>query len=700
MKVGAGEFYPLGAEYSEKGVNFALFSRHASAVDLLLFDQPSGDTPSDIIPLKSRTRFVWHCFIEGLKAGQLYGYRVHGRYAPEEGYRFNPNRLLVDPYAKAIDGHFAKDVCHLGYDPFSHLSDLSFNNSSNYQGAPKCVVVDDTFEWDGDRHPATPLDKSVIYEAHVKGLTMHQSSKSKSPGTYLGVIDTIPYMKDLGVTAVELLPVHHCQEEDFLLAKGMTNYWGYNTLGYFAPDSRYGTGAEPGSQVREFKEMVKALHAAGLEVILDVVYNHTCEGNEKGNTYSFKGIDNQSYYKLAGNKRYYIDFTGCGNSLNFGEPQVIKLVMDSLRYWVREMHVDGFRFDLASVLGREQGSFDQVSAFFTAIHQDPALAPVKLIAEPWDIAWDSYQVGNFPVDWAEWNGRYRDTVRRFMKGDSGLLAEIGSRLTGSPDLYSDDGRTPYHSINFITCHDGFSLCDLVSYNGKHNEANGEENRDGTNDNNSWNCGSEGETSDMGILRLRKQMSKNFITFLMVSQGTPMLLGGDEFMRTQGGNNNSYCQDNGINWLDWELMSKNRELVEFTKKMIAYRMKRPHFRYTGFFTGLDTDGTKLGDINWYDVNLNGPNWNDGGARTIAFLIEGEEITGGKDSADVFVMINMFWEDIPFALPKCAKGSEWALVMDTSLSEGSEFPETAENRKLGYSGSYTVRSRCIVILDRSK
>ncbi|NPV01373.1 MAG: glycogen debranching protein GlgX [Brevinematales bacterium] len=694
VKTSAGEFFPLGATYSGKGVNFALFSRNATGVELLLFDKSGDDVPSAVIPIRNRTRFVWHVFVEGMKPGQLYGYRVFGRYAPEEGYRFNPNRLLVDPYAKAIDGHFAREICHLGYDPNSHEADLSFNSNPNFKGAPKSVVIDDSFEWDGDRHPYIPMNETILYEAHVKGLTMHRSSKSKFPGTYAGAIDAIPYLKDLGVTSVELLPVHHCQEEDFLLSKGMTNYWGYNTLGYFAPDSRYSTGSAPGSQVREFKEMVRAMHAAGLEVILDVVYNHTCEGNEKGNTYSFKGIDNQSYYKLAQNKRYYTDFTGCGNSLNFGEPQVIKLVMDSLRYWVQEMHVDGFRFDLASVLGREQGSFDQVSAFFTAIHQDPVLSPVKLIAEPWDIAWDSYQVGNFPVDWAEWNGRYRDTVRRFMKGDSGLLGEIGARLTGSPDLYSDDGRTPYHSINFITCHDGFSLYDLVAYNGKHNEANGEDNRDGTNDNNSWNCGYEGETADPEINRLRRRMMKNYIAFLLISQGTPMLLGGDEFMRTQRGNNNSYCQDNDINYLDWDLMAKNRKLVDFTKKLIAYRHKRPHFRNQAFFTGLDTDGSRLGDINWYDVNLNAPNWNDGAARTIAFLIEGEEITGGRESIDVFVMINMFWGDIPFVIPPCPKDDDWTTVMDTSQPDGNEFNGAT------VMGSYNVRARSIVILERKK
>ncbi|MDD1744918.1 MAG: glycogen debranching protein GlgX, partial [Candidatus Methanoperedens sp.] len=537
--ISKGRYYPLGAALQEEGANFAIYSQNASEVFLLLFDKADGE-PTDIIKLENRTKYIWHTFVQGVKSGQFYGYKIRGDYNPSWGMRFNENKLLIDPYAKALAGKFRNtDNLLLAYDSHSYSKDLSMDLRDNAAIVPKSIVIDDRFEWQNDCTLCLPLERMIIYEVHLKGFTAHKSSGVKNPGTYLGFIEKIPYLKELGINAVELLPLHEFYIDDFLLDKGLTNYWGYNSIGFFAPESSYGSGAYPGCQVNEFKTLVRELHKAGIEVIMDVVYNHTGEGNELGPTMCFRGIDNPTYYCLTGSShepyRYYMNYTGCGNSMNLANTHVIRFVMDSLRYWVEAMHVDGFRFDLASVLGREEGFFRSSASFFDAISQDPVLNRIKLIAEPWDLG--TYQVGNFPVDWSEWNGKFRDTTRKFFKGDAGQLRDMGWRMTGSADLYKDDGRSAYNSINFITCHDGFTLNDLVSYNYKHNEANLEHNNDGTNDNNSWDCGVEGETDDLNIIRLRKQLVKNHICCLLFSSGTPMVLGGDEFLRTQKGNNN-------------------------------------------------------------------------------------------------------------------------------------------------------------------
>ena len=700
MKTSAGSFFPLGATLKEGGVNFALYSENAEGVDLLLFDRPSDSRPSCVIPMRSPIRLVWHILVEGIGPGQCYAYRVRGPYRPEDGLRFNENRLLMDPYARAFTGKFDPAFCHLGYDPLSPKADLSFNRSDNAGGAPKCLVVDDTYDWEGDQPPLRSMQDTIIYEIHVKGFTAHPSSGVQHPGTFLGVIEKIPYFLDLGITAVELLPVHQCQDGDFLLDEGLRNYWGYDTLGFFAPDIRFGTGRFPGCEVTEFKDMVKAFHRAGIEVFLDVVYNHTCEGNERGPTYSFRGIDNPTYYRLAPDRRFYLDYTGCGNTLNVDDPQVIKLIMDSLRYWVEVMHVDGFRFDLASALGRDNGRFEQVSAFFMAIHQDPVLSHIKLIAEPWDISADSYEVGNFPIGWSEWNGRYRDCLRKFVKSDPGMLSEMASRLAGSADLYRSNGKTPYHSINFITCHDGFTLNDLVSYNQKHNEANLEGNRDGSDDNNSWDCGTEGETADPAIQELRSRQARNFIALLLLSQGVPMLLGGDEFLRTQKGNNNAYCQDNETSWFDWNLIIKNADLVDFVRRLIAFRRSHPHFTRSRFFSGANIDRDALLDINWYDERLQSPDWKNRETRSLAFLIEGielEDIEGGAEE-DVLVFLNFQWEALKFEIPRCLPGLEFHLVLDTGLSPGREFPEEETSTPIPCDQGYTLTPRSLAVLTR--
>lgn len=699
-KITTGKNYPLGATLTNAGVNFAIFSKNATSIYLLLFDKPEDSTPTDIIPIENKTKFTFHCHIKGIKSGQLYGYKVDGHYSPKDGHRFNKNKLLIDPYAKALTGKFNWNKSyHLGYDKNSAFLDLSFSDEDNSAGVPKCIVVDDSFDWENDKHPDIPYQDIIIYETHIKGLTSHNSSGVKNKGTYLGVIEKIPYLLELGINAVEFLPVQECYAENSLLEKNLTNYWGYNTIGYFAPDSRFSSCKYPNCQVQEFKQMVKELHKAGIEIILDVVYNHTAEGNHLGPTLCFKGIDNAVYYNLyQPNKRYYIDYTGCGNSLNFDEPQVIKLVMDSLRYWVEVMHIDGFRFDLASVLGREKGKFDQISSFFIAVHQDPVISRVKLIAEPWDIAWDSYQVGNFPIDWAEWNGKYRDCVRRFIKSDAEQVPEVAYRLTGSSDLYGDDGRTPYNSINFITSHDGFTLYDLVSYKEKHNFANGEDNRDGANDNNSWNCGIEGETDNIEIINLRKKIAKNFITCLMISQGVPMILGGDEFLRTQKGNNNAYCQDNEINWHDWEFIKKNNEMFSFCKKIIAFRKKHPVLRKKTFFCGIDRNLDNIKDINWYDENLNTPSWENPELRCISFYLQGSEVlyeTGIEDK-DLFIILNSHWEKILFKLPSYSKGLKWYRVVDTGLCSPDDILEDGNEILLNPNNQYLAQERSVVIL----
>jgi isoamylase len=696
FKVEVGTPYPLGATLTPTGVNFALFSRYATGVTLCLFDAADVATPLAEIPLPERTRFVWHGHLTGVRAGQFYGYRVDGPYDPCVGHRFNRFKLLLDPYAKAVTGkHDWSRADHLAYDRNVHNADLSFAAVDNAAGAPKCVVVDDTFDWGDDRPPNIAPRDLVVYEVHVKGFTGHASAAVSHPGTYTGFVEKIPYLQSLGVNAVELLPVHECYVDNFLVDRGLTNYWGYNTLGFFAPDGRFAAGREPGAAVTEFKTLVKSLHAAGLEVLLDVVFNHTGEGNHLGPTLCFRGIDNASYYLLVpGDRRYYMDYTGCGNTFNFDEPQVIKLVMDSLRYWLEVMHVDGFRFDLASALGREAGRFDQISSFFMAVHQDPVVSRAKLIAEPWDIAWEDYQVGNFPVDWAEWNGKYRDSIRRFLKGDGGLVGEAARRVSGSRDLYGDDGRTPYNSVNFVTCHDGFTLRDLVTYARKHNDANGEGNRDGADDNGSWNWGAEGETADPAVAALRIRVMKNALATLLLSQGVPMILGGDEFGRTQRGNNNAYCQDNDLSWFDWGWAAANAELLAFTRGLIAFRRRYGVLRRAAFFTGADRDFDTIKDINWYDENLGAPRWDDPESRRLAYHLQGSE--SGDDCADLYVIMNHHWDPAVFNLPAPSRGQSWHRAVDTSLPAGEDLAPAGREATLEPNDNYHVTGRSVVIL----
>jgi len=674
-KIAPGRFYPMGAtlipdrDKIPGGVNFAIYSQYAKEVFLLLFDNPQGD-PTDIIQLTMREKFIWHVFVPGLKKGQLYGYKIRGDYDPARGLRFNENKLLIDPYAKALSGKARNtDNLLLAYEPLAPDQDLVMDTRDNTALVPKSVVVDDCFDWQGDKPLDLPLQDLIIYEVHLKGFTAHPSSGVKDPGTYLGFIEKIPHLKELGVNAVEFLPLHESYVDDFLVAKGLTNYWGYNTIGFFAPESSYSAKNHPGSQVEEFKTLVRELHKAGMEVILDVVYNHTAEGSELGPTLSFRGVDNPTYYALSGSGdqpyRYYMNYTGCGNSINIDEPQAIRMVMDSLRYWVKEMHVDGFRFDLASVLGRQDGKFAKNNGFFETISQDPLLSRVKLIAEPWDLG--VYEVGNFPIDWSEWNGKFRDTFRKFGKGDAGQLPDLGRRLTGSPDLYGDDGRSPYNSINFITCHDGFTLNDLVSYNEKHNQANQENNRDGSDDNNSWNCGWEGETDNPQILQLRKQLSKNFACYLMLPLGTPMMLGGDEFLRTQQGNNNAYCQDNQISWFDWSLPEKNREVLRFFQQIIEL-VKRYRVLQQRKVAAELADIQKTGfSLTWYGNDLKTPDWNNPDCRTLCYQITGEDSPVGKYS--LFFILNGDYRGQDVELPP-RKTNPWYRMIDTSLPEGED------------------------------
>ncbi len=697
-KIAAGKFYPLGATMKSGGVNFALFSQDAREVFLLLFDRPDGE-PTDIIKIENRTRLIWHVFVHGIKEGQLYGYRIRGEFNPTWGFRFNEHKLLLDPYAKAVTGKCRNtDNLLLSYDPNSASRDMTMDMRDSAGVMPRCIVVSDDFDWQGDVHPDIPMEKQIIYEVHVKGFTSHHSSRVKNPGTYLGFIEKIPYLKDLGVNAVELLPVHEYYVEDFLTARGLTNYWGYNSIGFFAPESSYGTRTSPGCQVREFKTMVRELHKAGIEVILDVVYNHSAEGNEMGPTISFKGIDNRNYYVLTGPPespgRYYMNFTGCGNSMNLAAQPVIRFVLDSLRYWVEAMHIDGFRFDLASVLGREEGSFRTGASFFDAVAQDPVLCRIKLIAEPWDIG--TYQVGNFPVDWSEWNGRFRDTVRKFGKGDSGQLREMGWRLTGSADLYGDDGRTPYNSINFVTCHDGFTLNDLVSYNYKHNEANLENNNDGSNENNSWNCGFEGETDNGDVIALRKRLAKNYLCYLLFAQAVPMILGGDEFLRTQKGNNNAYCQDNDISWLNWDLAARNKDILDFVRKAIAFRGRYTILESMKYLVGADSDSDGMPDITWFGMNLDRPAWDYPDARVISYLLDGSEVPSDAGDYILFIILNSDFNPRPVMLPKLAGGRVWRRAVDTSLPPGEDFTNDGAEIAINPQDTYIINPRSTVVL----
>jgi glycogen operon protein len=670
-----GSVYPLGAHWDGKGTNFALFSEHATGVELCLFDRNDQETR---VSLNEVSNFVWHGYLPGISPGQRYGYRVYGPYDPERGHRFNPNKLLIDPYTKAIDGDIGNGAELFGYSWGDAAEDLSFSELDSAQLMPKSVVVDQSFDWEGDGLLQTPWHETIIYEVHVKGFTkLHPDIPEELRGTYAGMSHpaAIEHLQRLGITAVELMPVHHFLAQPGHLAdKGLRNYWGYDSVNYFAPYSGYSASGSLGEQVVEFKEMVKALHKAGIEVILDVVYNHTGEGNHLGPTLSLRGIDNYNYYHtVTGNERYYMDFTGCGNTLYMGHPQVLKLVMDSLRYWVTEMHVDGFRFDLASALARELFEVSSLAAFFDIIHQDPILADVKLIAEPWDVGDGGYQVGNFPVRWSEWNGKYRDTVRDFWRSEDSTLGEFAYRLTGSPDLYfQTNGRRPNASINFITAHDGFTLKDLVSYNEKHNEANGENNQDGESHNRSWNCGAEGETDDRAVLQLREQQKRNFLTTLMLSQGIPMLLAGDELERSQGGNNNAYCQDNEISWFDWTLQDENESFVNFCRELIYFRRQHPVFRRRKWFQGQSIRGAEEKDIGWYNpdgTDMTQEQWDVGYAKSIAVFLNGNKIPspgpqGQKISDDSFLLFfNAHYETIEFTLPNGFQEDQWQMVIDT-------------------------------------
>jgi glycogen operon protein len=657
-------------------VNFSLFAENATKVELCLFDSLDATKESRTIALTEQTAQVWHNYIPDVLPGQLYGYRVHGPYEPKSGHRFNPAKLLLDPYAKAIGRSLKWDDSLFGYQLGQAEADLTLDQRDSAAFAPLGAVVDTAFTWGDDRPPLTPWHKTLIYELHVRGFTKRMPDvPEKLRGTYAGLASeaAIQHLMDLGVTAVELLPVHYHADDRFLVDKGKVNYWGYNTLNFFSPNPRYATDPDPEATIREFKIMVRSLHAAGIEVILDVVYNHTAEGHQLGSTLSFRGIDNASYYRLTQDSRYYMDFTGCGNTFNMQHPQVLQLIMDSLRYWVAEMHVDGFRFDLASTLARELYEVDRLGAFFDIIHQDPVISSVKLIAEPWDVGPGGYQVGFFPVLWTEWNGKYRDNVRRFWKGDGGAVSEFATRLAGSSDLYRQTGRAPYASINFVTCHDGFTLEDLVSYNEKHNQANGEENRDGSNNNDSWNCGVEGPTDDPAVLDLRMRQKRNFLATLLLSQGVPMLLAGDEICHTQKGNNNAYCQDNELTWLNWELDDRSKAMLEYTRKVCQIFREHPVFQRRKFFQGRAIRGTEIKDISFLEPSgkeMTDEAWNAGFVRCLGVRLAGDLIGDvderGEPIVDdtALILLNAHHEAMPFVMPDTREGQAWKLALETS------------------------------------
>ena len=703
MRRRPGRPYPLGATWDGEGVNFALFSENATGVDLCLFDTEYQECETFSLALEECTDLVWHAYLPEVRPGQLYGYRVHGPYDPSAGHRFNPSKLLIDPYAKAITGIVKWSDAMFGYQVGQPEQDLVRDERNNAGHVPKCMVVDQAFSWGHDRLLKIPWAQTVIYEVHVKGFTMnHPDVPERLRGTYEGLASPpmIAYLQSLGVTAVELLPVHHFVNDQFLLDKGLSNYWGYNSIGYFAPDIRYSAYPREGRKVYEFKTMVKTLHSAGIEVILDVVYNHTGEGNHLGPTLSFRGIDNAAYYRLSpDDPRYYMDYTGCGNTLNVRHPRTLQMIMDSLRYWVCDMHVDGFRFDLASALARELHDVDRLSAFFDIIHQDPILSQVKLIAEPWDLGEGGYQVGNFPPGWAEWNGKYRDVVRRFWTGDNGLLGEFASRLAGSSDLYGQSGRQPYASINFVTAHDGFTLNDLVSYNQKHNDANQEDSRDGTDDNESWNCGVEGPTDDPAIQQLRERQKRNFFATLLLSQGVPMIAGGDEIGRTQGGNNNAYCQDNPISWFDWNVTKAQGELLNFVKHLIAIKKDHPVFHRRRFFQGKHIKDSEVKDIAWFandGKEMSEEDWDKGlltlGIRLAGDAIEEMDDLGNSIVDDSFLLLlNAYHEAVPFTLPAHKKGVAWEWVFDTAITDDKEVKRTWRGGKV-----YELEGRAMALM----
>ncbi|MBP7202049.1 MAG: glycogen debranching protein GlgX [Propionivibrio sp.] len=697
-----GKPCPLGATWDGEGVNFALFSEHATKVELCLFDT-HGRREIERIAMPQQTDFIWHCYLPRERPGLLYGYRVHGPYRPEQGHRFNPNKLLLDPYARCATNRLRWHDAHFGYKIGAKHADLSFDWRDNAVLMPKSQVVDDHFDWGNDRPPATAWSDSLIYELHVKGFTkLHPEVPEKQRGTYAALAHpaVLKHLHQLGVTAVELMPIHAFVDDRHLVENGRSNYWGYNSLGYFMPDARYAASDDP---VGEFKSMVKALHKAGIEVILDVVYNHTAEGNHLGPTLSFRGIDNAAYYRLMpDNLRYYRDYTGCGNTLNMMHPHVLQLIMDSLRYWVTEMHIDGFRFDLAATLAREAHEVDRFGAFFDIIQQDPVLARVKLIAEPWDLGEGGYQVGNFPARWSEWNAKYRDAVRAYWKGDGSLIGDLASRLTGSSDLYAHNGRRPYASVNFITAHDGFTLHDLVSYEKKHNEANGEKNQDGESNNLSWNCGVEGATDDPDVLALRARQKRNLLTTLFLSQGVPMLLAGDEMGRSQQGNNNGYNQDNETSWINWSLSPADTDFLAFVSRIVALRKAHPIFRRESFFQphGL-VSGEK--NILWFNpdgLEMSDAEWDLGFARCLGMYLAGDAIGEVNERGeqvrddDFLLLINAHHEPIPFQIPGFRGRMRWRVVVDTTA------PELVSAEKQYARGNLvTLQGRSLILLQQS-
>jgi isoamylase len=673
----AGSPFPRGASWNGRGVNFSLFSESSVSVELCLFDNAGQNERR--IRIRERTNGAWHIYLPDIAPGQLYGYRVHGPYEPEKGLRFNPNKLLLDPYAKAIGRKLEWADELFGYTLGAPDADLTFDDRDSSAFAPLAAVVDSSFDWSGEPRPAHQAHEEIIYEAHVRGMTLlHPDVPEKLRGTYAGIASEpiIKHLQQLGVTAIELMPVHYFLDDRHLIDQGLRNYWGYNTLGFFAPEPTYATNADaPCDVVREFKQMVKDLHIAGIEVYLDVVYNHTAEGNQLGPTLSFRGIDNLAYYRVVPeDARHYMDYTGCGNTLNMVHPHSVQILMDSLRYWVTEMHVDGFRFDLASALARELKDVDKLGAFFDTIYQDPTLAPATLIAEPWDLGEGGYQVGNFPTGWMEWNGKYRDTVRKYWKGDMGLHSEIATRLAGSADLYETTRRPPSASINFVTAHDGFTLQDLVSYEQKHNEANGEENRDGADDNHTWNCGAEGETDDLDIVGLRERQKRNLWCALMLAQGTPMISGGDELSRTQDGNNNGYCQDSALSWYHWDVDERRREFLDFTQRVNRYRSQHPNFHRHAFYDG-DPDAVHPDkNIVWFRADgkrMESKDWEDGGwMRTLGMFLNGmaPEIRDAAGQCaqdkDFLLLLNAHHEPVAFRISYELYHSGWKIAFDTA------------------------------------
>lgn len=704
MRPWLGRPSPLGATWDGRGVNFAVFSEHATQIQVCLFDAPDAPTPSQTIDLPQQTDFVWHGYVPGLKPGQLYGFRADGPYDPSRGLRFNKHKLLLDPYAKAIGRDLAWNDALFGYHVGEPRQDLSFDRRDSAPYAPLAAVVDSRFSWRGDRPPRIPWHQTLIYELHVKGFSaLNPLVPKELRGTYAGLASpgAIRHLKELGVTAIELLPVHYHINDRFLVDKHKVNYWGYNTLGYFSPNRCYAADQSPQGSLTEFKKMVRTLHRHGLEVILDVVYNHTAEGNQHGPTLSMRGLDNTSYYRLVQQSpRYYMDYTGCGNTLNMLSPRVLQLIMDSLRYWVQEMHVDGFRFDLCSALARELHAVDKLGAFFDIIHQDPVLSQVKLIAEPWDLGEGGYQVGNFPVLWTEWNGKYRDCVRKFWKGDGNTVSEFATRICGSSDLYEHNGRRPYASINFVTCHDGFTLHDLVSYNHKHNEANGQNNEDGESHNNSWNCGVEGVTETPSIRELRERQKRNFMATLMLSQGVAMIRAGDELCQTQLGNNNAYCQDSRLSWIDWRLTDEQQDFLQFTRQCVKLWKSQPVLQRRQFFQGREIRGREVRDVLWLTPQgreMTDYDWHAGYVRCVGMRLEGQmhdeiddrghHITGDT----LLVLMNSHHEAIPFRLPDHAEDEFWQPLLDTA--------QQPLYRRLWSHDLYPLQGRSLAVLKLS-